>query len=73
MGASLFDAVRNQPVDLLGKGTHCSISNFVVGNAGFFDTRDDLLAKLDDRTWMGTLIFNTVYAGKPVRRLNEQP
>lgn len=73
MGASLFDAIRNQPVDLLGKSTHSSIANMVISDTGFFDTRDELLAKLDDRTWVGTLIFNTIYAGKPVRRLNEQP
>ncbi len=72
-GMSLFDAVRSQPVDLLGKSTQYSLAKFVLGDAGFFDTRDELLDKLDDRTWLGTLIFNTVYGGKPVRRLNEQP
>jgi hypothetical protein len=72
-GVSMFDAVRSQPVDLLGKSSQYSLTKFVVGDAGFFDTRDELLDKLDDRTWMGTLIFNTVYGGKPVRRLNEQP
>ena len=72
-GASLFDAVRNQPVDLLGKSPQFSLQKFVVSDAGFFDTRDELMAKLDDRTWVGTLIFNTLYGGKPVRRLNEQP
>jgi hypothetical protein len=72
-GMSLFDAVRSQPVDLLGKSTKYSLTKFVLGDAGFFDTRDELLDKLDDRTWLGTLIFNTVYGGKPVRRLNEQP
>lgn len=71
-GASLFDAVRSQPVDLLGKSQSYSLQAFVVGNDGFFDTRDELLAKLDDRTRIGTLVFNTVYGGKPVRRLNEQ-
>jgi hypothetical protein len=72
-GASLFDAVKNQPVDLLGKSPVFSLQKFVASDAGFFDTRDELLAKLDDRTWIGTLVFNTVYGGKPVRRLNEQP
>lgn len=72
-GASLYDAVRSQPVDLLGKSSHYSLSNFVLGETAFFDTRDELLEKFDDRTWIGTLIFNTVYGGKPVRRVNEQP
>lgn len=72
-GASLFDAVRNQPVDLLGKSSRFSLQQFVVGDLGFFDTRDELMAKHDDRTWIGTLIFNTVYGGKPVRRQIEQP
>jgi hypothetical protein len=70
---SLYDAVRSQPVDLLGKTSHHSLRNFVVGETDFFDTRDELLDKFDDRTWIGTLIFNTLYGGKPVRRVNEQP
>jgi hypothetical protein len=72
-GVSLYDAVRSQPVDLLGKTSTHSLRNFVVGETAFFDTRDELLEKFDDRTWIGTLIFNTVYGGKPVRRLKEQP
>ncbi len=70
-GESMFDAVRDQPVDLLGKSTTCSLTKFVVGDDGLFDTRDELLSKLDDRTWIGKLIFNLTYAGKPVRRLPE--
>lgn len=72
-GASLFDAVRNQPVDMLGKSSRFSLQQFVVSDAGFFDTRDELMDKLDDRTWVGTLVFNTIYGGKPVRRQIEQP
>jgi hypothetical protein len=53
-GASLFDAVRNQPVDLLGKSSGYSLAQFVVTDAGFFDTRDELMKKLDDGTWMGS-------------------
>jgi len=53
-GASLFDAVRNQPVDLLGKSSGYSLARFVVTDAGFFDTRDELMNKLDDGTWMGS-------------------
>jgi len=63
--------VRDQPVDLLGKSDSCSLSRFVVGDDGMFDTRDELLGRLDDRTWIGTLIFNLTYGGKPVRRLPE--
>lgn len=70
-GESLFDAVHDQPVDLLGKSSTCSLVGFVVGNDGFFDTRDELMAKLDDRTWIGNLIFKLTYDGKPVRRLVE--
>ena len=70
-GASLFDAIRNQPVDLLGKSTSCSLVRYVDGDDGFFDTRDELLARLDDRTWIGKLVFNLTYNGKPVRRLPE--
>jgi hypothetical protein len=32
-GASLFDAVRNQPVDLLGKSSGYSLAQFVVTDA----------------------------------------
>jgi hypothetical protein len=72
-GASLFDAIRTQPVDLRGKSSTCSLTRFVVSDSGFFDTRDELLEKLDDRTRVGTFVFNLVYGGRPVRRLNEQP
>jgi hypothetical protein len=47
-GESLFEAVRNTPVDFLGKtcGLACAkpeqdLSRFVVANHGFFDTRDE--------------------------------
>lgn len=72
-GMSLFDAVRSQPVDVLGKSPQSSLRDFVLSETDFFDTRDELLDRFDDRTWVGTLIFNTVYGGKPVRRVNEQP
>ncbi len=71
-GISLFDAVRCQPVDLLGKTTQYSLQDFVVSQTELFDSRDALLDKYDDRTWIGTLIFNSIYGGKPVRRINEQ-
>jgi hypothetical protein len=74
-GESLFDAVQHEPVDLLGKSAGLnaakfSLTKFVVGDGGFYDTRDDLLAKLDNqRTWIGKRIFNLTYGGRPVRRM----
>ena len=58
-------------VDLLGKSSTYSLAGFVVGDDGIFDTRDELITKLDDRTWIGKFIFNLTYGGKPVRRLPE--
>jgi hypothetical protein len=76
-GESLFDAIRHAPVDFLGKlkGTEDAsfdISHIVVEDGGFFDTRDELMLKLDKPTgWLGRLIFNTLYGGRPVRRIQE--
>ena len=76
-GESLFDAIRHAPVDFLGKlkGTEYAsydISHVVVEDGGFFDTRDELLEKLERRrTWLGRFIFNTLYGGRPVRRIQE--
>jgi hypothetical protein len=74
-GESLFDAVQHEPVDFLGKSVQCgkpmfSLTKFVAGDDGFYATRDDLLRELDrQRSWIGKLIFNLTYGGKPVRRL----
>jgi hypothetical protein len=73
-GESMFDAVRDTPVDFFGKAATCgfaqfSLANVVVGDDGYFNTRDELLSKLDKRTWVGRLIFNVTYSNKPVRRL----
>ena len=76
-GESLFDAVRHMPVDFFGKlkGTHYAsydISNVVVGEGGIFDTRDELLAKLEKKPdWFGRLLFNTLYGGRKIRRIQE--
>jgi transglutaminase superfamily protein len=50
---SLFEAVRDTPVDFLGKtrGTACAnqdcdLSRFILANEGFFDTRDDALKQM---------------------------
>jgi len=76
-GESLFDAIRHAPVDFLGKlkGTDYAsydISNVVLEDGGFFDTRDELLAKLEKKPgWFGRFIFNILYGGRPVRRIQE--
>jgi len=73
-GESLFDAIRHVPVDFLGKSekSGCpafSLARFVVGQDGFFDTRDQLLRELDSRSWFSRLSFRLTYQDKPVRRL----
>jgi Transglutaminase-like superfamily len=75
-GASLFDAIRNAPVDLLGKtgatvNSSCDIAQFVAEDLGFFDTRDQVMAQFDRRSWIGRLTFNIVYGGRGVRRQPE--
>ncbi|HVE87650.1 MAG TPA: transglutaminase-like domain-containing protein [Myxococcales bacterium] len=76
-GPSLFSAVRTVAVDLLGKleGTPLaafSLARLVVGDEGLFDTRDDLLQRfLPHPGAVGTLLFNALYGGRPVRRREE--
>ncbi len=75
-GPSLFDAIKSAPVDLLGKTgasaySSCDISQFVAQDLGFFDTRDEVMQRFDERTWWGRLIFNVLYGGRPVRRQPE--
>ena len=76
-GESLFDAVRHMPVDFFGKlrGTQYAsydISTVGVGDGGIFDTRDDLLARLEKKPgWFGKLLFNTLYGGRKIRRVQE--
>lgn len=75
-GESLFDAVRRMPVDFFGKlkGTAYAsydISKVVVEDGGVFETRDELLAKEKKPGWLGKLLFNTLYGGRPIRRLKE--
>ena len=76
-GESLFDAVQHTPVDFLGKSLSAgcpgfSLAKFVVEDGGFFDTRDELLEKLDHTGWIGRLIFNVTYGNRPVRRAAER-
>ena len=73
-GESLFDAISHVPVDFLGKAVACgrpeySLSGLVAEDAGFFDTRDELVDRLERTTWMGRLLFRVTYGGRPVRRL----
>jgi transglutaminase superfamily protein len=76
-GESVFSAVRDQPVDFLGKSPRCGhpefdLSPIVTADGGLFDTRDELLAKLDHKPeFFGRLLFNLLYAGKPIRRVAE--
>jgi len=75
-GPSLFDAIKSAPVDLLGKTgataySSCDISHFVAQDLGFFDTRDEVMERFDERTFWGHLIFNLVYGGRAVRRQPE--
>jgi hypothetical protein len=75
-GESVYSSISHIPVDLLGKlkGTDYAfydISHFVVGDDGFMDTRDDLLKKYDESTWLGKFIFNLLYGGQPIRRIRE--
>ena len=76
-GESLFDAVRHMPVDFFGKlkGTAYAsydISSVLVADGGVFDTRDEVLAKLEKKPgWFGRLLFNTLYGGRRIRRIQE--
>lgn len=77
-GESLFDAIRHMPVDFRGelKNTDYKsydISRVVASDGGFFDTRDELLEKLEPkRSGFGRWIFNTLYGGRHIRRVPEQ-
>jgi hypothetical protein len=76
-GESLYDAVHHMPVDFFGKlkGTQYAgydISQFLVADGGTFDTRDEALAKLEKKPgWFGRFLFNTLYGGRPIRRIQE--
>jgi len=76
-GESVFSAVQDQPVDFLGKSPRCGhpefdLSPVVIANGGLFDTRDELLAKLERKPgFFGRLLFDLLYDGKPIRRVAE--
>lgn len=73
-GESLFDAVQHTPVDLLGKlrktqYEQFDIGHFVAEDGGFYATRDDLYKAVGEQTsWLGKLVFNTLYGGRPIHR-----
>ncbi len=71
-GESLFEAVQHTPVDFLGKtcGLACArpehdLSRFVLDDAGFFDTRDEVFDRFGSfkRTLRG-LAFEAIFGGR---------
>ncbi|HEV3470338.1 MAG TPA: transglutaminase domain-containing protein [Pyrinomonadaceae bacterium] len=75
-GVSLYDAVRDMPVDFLGKlrGTpHAlyDISHRVAADEGFHDTRDQLLATEKKPGRLGRFLFDLLYGGRDIRRIKE--
>ncbi|PYQ26922.1 MAG: hypothetical protein DMF56_22360 [Acidobacteria bacterium] len=73
-GQSLFDAVSNTAIDFFGRlratpFARFDLSNFVVADGGTFDTRDELMARLEPkRSPLGRLIFRVLYGGRAIRR-----
>lgn len=67
---SMFDAISHTAVDFQGRtavcsGTRCDLSRFVLGDAGTFDTRDELFAKF--RLFQNTIrgkAFEWIYGGR---------
>jgi hypothetical protein len=75
-GESVFSAVRDQPVDFLGKCKDCGRPDLdlspLATDAGIYDTRDELFAQLERKTGvLGRLLFNLLYNGRPIRRVPE--
>lgn len=71
-GESLFEAVQHSPVDFLGKTCglacappSCDLSKFVLADEGFFDTRDEAIARFGNlyRTLRGRA-FETFFGGR---------
>jgi hypothetical protein len=71
-GESLFEAVEKTPVDFLGKtcGVACavpeqSLSNFVIADRGFFDTRDEVFERFGSfqHTLRGRA-FEAIFGGR---------
>jgi hypothetical protein len=73
-GETLFEAVAHTAVDFYGKLSQCGVvcsttefdlSKYVVGDEGFFDTRDELFAKFGSLqySWRGRA-FEAVFGGR---------
>jgi Transglutaminase-like superfamily len=74
-GETLFEAVSHVSVDFLGKTRGCAgpacgvpaadLSRFVLGDVGFFDSRDELFARHPAllRTWRGRF-FELIFGGR---------
>ena len=75
-GESVFSAVQDQPVDFLGKARLCGRPDLDLSplctDAGFYNTRDELLAELERKPgFLGRLVFRILYGGRPIRRVDE--
>ena len=74
-GESLFEAVQHSPVDLFGKTCGlacvppaCDLSKFVLADEGFFDARDEAIARFGNlyRTARGRA-FEILFGGRTSR------
>jgi hypothetical protein len=73
-GETLFEAIEHTAVDFTGKTQECGVvcstkmfdlSKFVVGDEGFFDSRDELFAKCGSlqHSWLGR-VFEATFGGR---------
>ncbi len=70
-GESIFDAVDHIPVDFLAKTCKAGcapskfdLSNFILADEGFFDTRDEVFARFGSlHTTLRGRMFEIVYGG----------
>jgi hypothetical protein len=72
-GETMFEAVAHTTVDFLGKTRSCGVvctpgldlSKYLVGEAGTFDTRDELFSKLGNfATTLKGRAFELIYGGR---------
>lgn len=73
-GETLFEAVAHTAVDFYGKSNQCGVvcsttkfdlSNYVVGDEGLFDTRDELFEKFGSLQYsLRGRIFEAVFGGR---------
>lgn len=73
-GETLFEAVEHTAVDFMGKTQGCGgvcaatrydLSKYVVGEEGYFDTRDDIFRVVGSlqNSWRGR-VFEAIYGGR---------